>query len=115
MSDTGEMITEKTDMVFVKDRQRPAMWRTRAPAWVILSWCHAAPRLTVRLDGYYFVRVMAEGCAASGRHAGRVALVLELPPATAAVAIPDELFEVAVLDPIKDMPDAQRGRGRGVV
>jgi hypothetical protein len=96
---------EKTATV-VKDRHPPTGW-TRRTSWLVLSWNRAAPRRTLRLDGFYFVRPMANEAAAAARQAGHVALVLALASDNAGVALPDELFEVAGLEPMDDTPDVQ--------
>jgi hypothetical protein len=76
-------------------------WRSRELTWIVLSWDSRAPRATLRLDGYYRVRGLADAVAergAWGRRAGYVALVLPVSPGTDVPAIPNELFDAPWLE-----------------
>ena len=107
MTDTSEHLSEQTD--WITKTRWPATWRTRA-SWLVLSWSPSAPRPTVCADGYYLQCAAAERVAASARTRGRVALVLELPPGSATIPIPAELYGTG-REVIADMSAAQRDQG----
>jgi hypothetical protein len=92
--------------------QAAARSHARDQAWVVLSWDPHAPRYTIRLDGYFLIRVDAERVAARGRwDRDDEALVLDVvADGRPKPRIPDALFHVPSLDDDPPPPPLLRHR-----
>ncbi len=60
-------------------------------AYLVITWEPERPRETVRVDGFYFVEVLAQKVLASEREAGRQGMMLVV-MGRAETQIPDALF-----------------------